>query len=326
MSAPVFSLAPMAGFSDSVFRRICGELGADFAVSEMISAVALAHRDKKTARLAKIEAGEPPVVLQIFGHDPGVMAEAAELLLSGDYPGCGYAAPPVGIDLNMGCPMKKIVNNGDGCALMNAPALAARIIEAVKPVCVRHGVPLCVKFRAGWDRVTAPDFARTAAEAGADKITLHCRTREQMYAPCADPSVAEAVANALQKLGPGVPLPKLFGNGDVDSPAAARRYFDAGCVGAAVGRAALGNPWLFSELKNGERFSPPAREEIVSMILRIVRESAAAYGEVVGVRESRGRAACLLRGLRGSAALRDRLNRAATVEQFESILAEWLEI
>ncbi len=324
MTAPLFSLAPMAGFTDSVFRRICGELGADYAVSEMVSAVALTRRDKKTARLAKIEAGEPPVVLQIFGHDPGVMAEAAELLLSGDYPGCSYAAPPAGIDINMGCPMKKIVSVGDGCALMNDPALAAQIIGAVKPVCARHGVPLSVKFRAGWDRVTAPDFARVAAEAGADKITLHCRTREQMYAPSADPSVAEAVADALDRLGGK--RPRLVGNGDIDSPAAARTYLDAGCDEAAVGRAALGCPWLFSELKNGERYSPPAREEIASMILRIVRESAAAYGEVVGVRESRGRAACLVRGLRGSAALRDRLNRAGTVAQFESILGEWLAI
>ena len=160
------SLAPMAGYTDSAFRRIAGEMGADYAVSEMISAVALVMKDEKTASLAKIGEGEPPVVLQIFGHDPDTMAEAAEILLSGRYPGCSYAAPPAGIDINMGCPVKKIVSNGDGSALMLDPDRAARIVSRVKEVCARRSVPLSVKFRMGYDSLTAPEFARAVADAG----------------------------------------------------------------------------------------------------------------------------------------------------------------
>ena len=315
-----FSLAPMAGFTDSVFRRIAGECGADFAVSEMISAMALCRRDRKTAELAKIGPREPPTVLQLFGRDPAILGEAAELLLSGDYPGCSYAAAPAGIDLNMGCPVKKIVSNGEGSALMLDPERAARIVSAVKDVCVRHGVPCSVKFRRGWDAASpelAPEFAVRMAEAGADRITLHCRTREQMYAPSADPEAARRTAEALRAAGfSGV----FAGNGDIDSPEAAERYFAAGCGEAAVGRAALGNPWLFRQLKDPVGFVPPTADEIREMVIRFVTEEAEEKGEAKGVRESRARAAYFIRGMRGAAALRDRLNRAETAEEFVSAL------
>lgn len=315
------SLAPMAGYTDSAFRRVCGEMGADYAVSEMISAAALVMRDRKTAELAKIGEGEPPVVLQIFGHDPAVMAEAAELLLTGDYPGCAYASPPAGIDINMGCPVRKIVSNGDGSALMLDPALAARITAAVKEVCVRHGVPLSVKFRKGWDSLTAPDFAAAVTSAGADRITLHCRTREQMYMPSADPSAAGAVFEAVkEKIVSGTLA--FCGNGDVDSPEAAERYLREGCTEAAVGRAALGNPWLFRQLKDPDGFVPPGKDEIRALVIRMVEDVVREKGEVRGVRESRSRAAYFIRGLRGSAALRDRLNRADTLSEFVRLLDE----
>ena len=312
----------MAGFTDSVFRRLCGELGADYAVSEMISAVALVRDDLKTAELAKITPGEPPVVLQLFGHDPPILADAARRLLSGSYPGCSYAAPPAGIDLNMGCPVRKIVGGGDGCALMRDPDTAARITAAVKEVCVRYDVPLSVKFRMGWDALTAPAFAKTVAEHGADRITLHCRTREQMYAPKAHPEAALAVAEAV---APWIEAGKLIlcGNGDVDSPEAAQAYLDAGCREVAVGRAALGNPWLFSELRDPERFTPPTAEARKNAVLRFVEELIRERGEARGVREARGRAACFLRGTRGAAAIRDRLNRAESREEFVRILGEW---
>ena len=313
------SLAPMAGYTDSAFRRICGEFGADYVVSEMISAKALCMRDRKTAELAKIGEGEPPVVLQIFGHEPRDMAEAAELLLSGGYPGCSYAVPPAGIDINMGCPVKKIVSGGDGCALMLDPPLAVRIAEAVKEVCVRHGVPLSVKFRLGWDTRTAAEFACAMARAGVDRITLHCRTREQMYRPFADPEAAGEVSRALGQIDPTV-RPVLVGNGDVDSPEAARRYLENGCGEVAVGRAALGDPWIFCRLKDPEGFVPPAWDEIRAAVVRLTEDAVREKGELRGIRESRGRAAYFVRGMRGAAALRDGLNRAETVREFLALL------
>lgn len=314
------SLAPMAGYTDSAFRRIAGEMGADYAVSEMISAVALVMKDEKTASLAKIGEGEPPVVLQIFGHDPDTMAEAAEILLSGRYPGCSYAAPPAGIDINMGCPVKKIVSNGDGSALMLDPDRAARIVSRVKEVCARRSVPLSVKFRMGWDSLTAPEFARAVADAGADRITLHCRTREEFYMPSAHPEAAGLVYEELKsEIGSG--RLAFAGNGDVDSPQAAARYLAEGCTEVAVGRAALGDPWIFRRLKDPEGFVPPTLDEIRAAVIRLVEAVVREKGELRGVRESRSRAACFIRGMRGSASVRDRLNHAETLAEFIEILS-----
>ncbi len=317
---PKFSLAPMAGFTDAVFRRICGSFGADYAVSEMISAAALTRYDRKTADLAKITAGEPPVVLQIFGREPETMARAADMLLSGDYPGCSYAAPPAGIDVNMGCPMKKIVSNGEGCALMLHPDRAAAIVSAVREVCERHGVPASVKIRLGWDAEIAPSFARRMAEAGAERITVHCRTREQMYAPSADPSAAARVAEAIRDTDA-----ILVGNGDVASPETAAVYLANGCREVAVGRAALGDPWLFRRLKHPEEDVRPTLEEIKSLVVSFVADVVRERGEMRGVRESRSRAAYFIKGMRGSAALRDRLNRAVTFDEFARAVEEWQE-
>ena len=317
---PKFSLAPMAGFTDAAFRRICGSFGADYAVSEMISAAALTRGDRKTADLAKITAGEPPVVLQIFGQEPETMARAADMLLTGDYPGCSYAAPPAGIDVNMGCPMKKIVSNGEGCALMLHPDRAAAIVSAVREVCERHGVPASVKIRLGWDAEIAPSFARRMAEAGAERITVHCRTREQMYAPSADPSAAARVAEAIRDTDA-----ILVGNGDVASPETAAVYLANGCREVAVGRAALGDPWLFRRLKHPEEDVRPTLEEIKSLVVSFVADVVRERGEMRGVRESRSRAAYFIKGMRGSAALRDRLNRAVTFDEFARAVEEWQE-
>ncbi len=320
-------LAPMAGYTDSIFRRICANFGADMAVSEMISAVALTKNDKKTARLAKIGKGEAPTFLQIFGHEPSVMREAAKILLDGAYDGCDYASAPAGIDINMGCPVKKIVTSGDGSALMRDMDTAAAITSAVSDVCEAHGVPLSVKFRAGWDEnsINAPVFAEKMAAEGAKILTVHCRTREQMYAPSANPSIAAEVAERLR--GRDV---LLFGNGDVDSVASAANYISLGCGGVAIGRAALGNPWLFREIKKTDfstsadgvtpPITPPTIDEIRSLIVSFVTEVVEFYGEEVGIRESRGRAAHFLRGIRGSAKIRDSLNHAKTLEEFIKIL------
>jgi len=314
-----YALAPMAGYTDISFRRICASFGADYVVSEMISAVAMTMGDKKTASLAAIAEGEAPVVLQLFGHDPAVMAKAADMLLSGNYHGCSYAAKPAGIDINMGCPVKKIVTSGDGSALMKNPELAGRIIASVKNVCLSYGVPLSVKFRLGWDEssINAAEFAENAARNGADRLTLHTRTREQMYAPSARPEYAAEVIKNLREKGLSTPL---CGNGDIDAPKAAMNYIHAGCDEAAIGRAALGNPWIFSHLKSPETFTPPTPAEIIDLILRFVEDTVREKGEVTGIRESRGRAAHFLKGMRGAAKIRDQLNHADTFGQFEGIL------
>ena len=316
------SLAPMAGFTDTSFRRLASRYGVAYTVSEMISAVALTMRDRKTATLARIVEGEAPVFLQIFGHDPDTMARAADILLSGSFDGCDYATPPAGIDINMGCPVKKIVTNGEGSALARDFDLAARVTYAVREVCEKHGVPLSVKIRSGWDaeHVTAPTLAPILARAGAAKITLHTRTREQMYAPSADPAICREVRDALDASGYTSVI--LCGNGDIDSVEAAQRYISLGCDEVAIGRAALGAPWLFSALRDPENFTPPSTEEIIRIASEFVHDVVCDLGEEMGIRESRGRAAHFIKGMRGSASIRDRLNRATTEDEFIRILSE----
>ena len=176
-----------------------------------------------------------------------------------------------------------------------------------------------VKFRLGWDSLTAPEFARTVVRAGADRVTLHCRTRAQMYMPSADPDAAAAVCDGLKEEIADGRL-HFDGNGDVDSPEAAERYLACGCTGVAVGRAALGCPWIFRRLKDPAGFVPPGREEIKATVLRLTEDVVREKGEVRGVREARGRAAQFIRGMRGSAALRDALNRAETLAEFARLL------
>ncbi len=315
----ISSLAPMAGYTDYPMRKIAAQFGASYVVSEMISAVAMCMNDRKTAVLAKIGESEAPVVLQIFGHDPAMMAEAARKLLTGDYAGCSYAAPPAGIDINMGCPVKKIVTSGDGSALMRTPDIARDVTAAVADVCAKYGVPLSVKIRAGWDsdHINCAEFAAAMAEAGASKITVHCRTREQMYMPSADPAYAESVAQALKSTGKPV---VLVGNGDIESRADAERYLAIGCREVAVGRAALGNPWIFRELSDPEHFTPPTLDEIRALSISLVEAVVREHGETVGVRESRSRAAYFIKGMRGAAGVRDRLNHAETLSEFVKIL------
>lgn len=309
------SLAPMAGYSDSVFRGICARFGAVSATSEMISSVAMTHNDIKTAALAEISPEDPPVILQIFGHDPETMARAADILLSGSFLNCSYAAKPQGIDINMGCPVKKIVSSGDGSALMLDPDLSMKIVSSVKNICQKYSVPLSVKFRLGWDdkSVCAPDFAVAVAKAGADSITLHCRTKEQMYAPAANPDYCRTVREALDS--EGFYNVSLTGNGDIASTNDAEKYVSLGCSGVAVGRAALGNPWIFSSLTKGVDIDP-SLDERISLIREYVEKVSAKIGEARGVRESRSRAAYLLHGIRGGAKVRDALNHAETLSDF----------
>ncbi|MBR3639514.1 MAG: tRNA-dihydrouridine synthase, partial [Clostridia bacterium] len=241
------------------------------------------------------------------------VAEAAAMLA---------ARRPSAIEINMGCPVKKIISSGDGSALMKDPDLAGKITEAASRAAHAAGLPLWVKIRAGWKKgdVTAPVFADTLVSAGADRITVHGRTRDQMYAPSSDNGVIRAVK---EKIGERA---EIFGNGDVDSPESAIRMIEeTGCDGVLVGRAALGDPWIFGRIRAalaGEDIPPvPTKEERVSAAIRLLRDVCALYGEDRGVRESRGRAARFIKGIKGSAAVRDRLNRAATEAEFEEILS-----
>lgn len=315
----------MAGFTDAPFRRICHENGCPEAVSEMISAAALHYRDKKTARLAKIEPHEGDTWLQIFGHDPVMMAEGAEILISSQ-----KDAPPgarlCGIDINMGCPVHKIVGNGDGSALMLAPALAAEITRATAAVCHRHHLPLSVKIRAGFDRehINAPDFACRMAEAGADRITLHCRTRAEGYTPGIHPEVLEATACALTTHYPAV---SLIGNGDVTTVSDALAMRERGAQGVMIGRGALGNPWIFRQIADayaGRTPYQPDKREICETAIRLVHEIVEMRGERGGIRESRGRAAHFIAGMPGAAAVRAKLNQCETEAAFVAILSELL--
>lgn len=313
------SLAPMAGYSDSAMRRVAHEMGAAYCVSEMISAAAICHNDRKTAALAKIGEGEGPVILQLFGHRPEEMASAAEVLLSGNYTGCSYAERPAGIDINMGCPVRKIVSSGDGSALMRNPGLAAEITRRTREVCEKYGVPLSVKIRAGWDKteISCAEIARILAESGAERITVHCRTREMMYMPSADPAYAEMVVRAVSDI---VPKPAIVGNGDIEAVENAAVYLDAGCDEVAIGRAAIGNPWIFRAMSDPDGFTPPGVDEVKALAIRLVNDAVKEYGEMAGIRNSRSRAAYFIKGMRGAAEARNALNHAETLAEFIGII------
>lgn len=301
-------LAPMAGTTDRPFRRICRRFGAEMTVSEMVSAKAMHFHDKKTASLAALDPDEKPAAVQIFGSEPEIMAEAAQMLLSAP-------TPPSVIDINMGCPMKKIVSNGEGSRLMQDLPLASRIIRAVKDAVA---VPVTVKFRTGWDaaHINAPEFAKMCEDAGADAITVHGRTREQMYAPPVDRRTIAAVKRAVS-----IPV---IGNGDICSGADACAFLaETGVDGIAIGRGAMGNPWIFSEIicaMDGIPYTPPSRRERIDTALAHLDAAIEEKGERIGICEGRKQIAHYIAGMPGSAAARDAVNRAEKREQIHDIL------
>lgn len=314
---PKLILAPMAGFTDATFRLMCFEGGCDRAVSEMISAKAMTYKDKKTAELAYIPKGDTPTAIQLFGHEPEIMAEAAEMISTGSFEGCRYAEMPVAVDINMGCPVKKIALSGDGSALMKDPDLCRRIVYAVKN---RISLPVTVKIRAGWDKSTknAVEVAKACAEGGADGIAVHARTREELYNPGIHMDVIARVRDALPSHIP------VIGNGDIkDGESAERMLGETGCDGLMIGREALGNPWIFKEIKaylKGEEYSSPSKEDRIKAAVSLVRSVCELKGEERGIRESRGRAAHFIRGMRGSAEVRSALNCAKSFSEFSCIL------
>lgn len=308
-------LAPMAGVTDMPFRVLCHEMGCPMAVSEMLSAkgYVLSPKDNRAQRelLAVAPEEEGAVALQIFGHEIDVMAKAAEELTRDNR----YAM----LDINMGCPVPKIVGNGEGSALMKTPQLAADI---VREVTAASHVPVTVKMRLGFEAgsETYLQLGEMVERAGASMITLHARTRSQFYEGHADWS-------AIGKLKERVGIP-VVGNGDIGSWQDAMRMLEeTGCDGVAVGRAAQGNPWIFEQIKDGMAGRPvrmiPAEEKL-SVLLRHARMLAELKGEGVAVREMRRHVVCYVRGMRDAAKLRTKVNAILTLEALEETLSAFM--
>lgn len=303
---PPLILAPMAGVADSAFRILCKKQGADIVFSEMISAKAVYYGDKKTYALAKFEDIERPFILQIFGSEPHIMAHAAKVL----YDFCR----PDGIDINMGCPVHKIFANNEGSALMKNPSL---VYEIVARVCESVPVPVSVKIRKGIDEchVNAVEIALSAQKGGAAYVSVHGRTRSQMYSGNADYDIIKEVNSALT-----VPV---IGNGDVTHPQSLDKMLETGVGGVMIGRGALGNPFIFDRLKchiAKKPYTPPDRDTIKNTILEQLELSLKYKPEIVAVREARKHIAWYLKGFPGSASLRDAVNRAQNKTELLEIL------
>ncbi len=308
-------LAPMAGFSDRAMRRTCREYGAEYAISEMVSARALAFRDKKTARLARLEADELPAAIQLFGSEPDIMAEAAELIEGGAVGG----AMPTAIDVNMGCPVPKIFNNGEGCALMRSPREAERIVYAISK---RVRIPITVKLRLGTDasHLNVLDCARAVEAGGAALVTIHGRTRAQMY-------TGSAAYEEIVKVKQTLQIP-VVANGDICSAEKALHVLEeTGADGVMIGRGAIGNPFIFAEIAaaiGGVALPPPTLATRTETALRQLRRAIEDKGEAVAVREARGQIARYFTAFRGAAALRAAVNRAEGYAEIERALEELL--
>lgn len=311
LSAPL-ALAPMAGITDLPFRLICRRMGCGMTVSEMVSAKGLLYKNVKTTEMLRIDDGERPTAIQLFGSVPAELAEAARMV---------EASGADMIDFNMGCPVPKIVNNGEGSALMKNPQLAhdilAAMVKAVK-------IPVTVKFRAGWDdnNRNAVEIARAVEAAGVSAVAVHGRTRQQFYEGKADWSIIADVKQAVK-----VPV---FGNGDIFTVADGLRMLEqTGCDGLMIGRGADGNPWLFTALAaalRGEPLpQPPSLKERLAQAAEHLEMLIAYKNEVVAVKEMRRHISAYLKGMPHAAEFRGRFHKVDTQEQFSELLAEYSE-
>ena len=306
------ALAPMAGVTDAAFRQICAELGAGYTVTELVSAKALCYHDAKTAQLLRPFPGEKPFAAQIFGSDVNCMAEAAQMAI--EISGADI------LDINMGCPVPKVVNNGDGSALMRNPLLAGKIIEKTAKAIKK---PVTVKIRKGFDddHINAVEMAHIAEESGAAAIAVHGRTREQFYSGKADWDIIRQVKEAVS-----IPV---IGNGDIlTADDVIRMQDETNCDGFMIARGAEGNPWIFKQILHyfatGEKLEKPSFAEVTDMILRHAQMQIGFKGEYTGIREMRKHAAWYTAGYKNSSRLRAKICEVENYEQLQALFEEVL--
>lgn len=299
-------LAPMAGVTDLPFRMLCKHYGADIVYSEMVSAKAIHYRDKKTISLLRTDDYESPLVVQIFGKEPDIMAEAAQYLEN-----YGVKA----LDINMGCPATKIIKNGEGSALMKNPALAEQIMKAVVK---STSLPVSVKIRSGWDEnsINAIEIAKIAEACGINFITVHARTKTQAYTGKADRTVIKAVKDSVS-----IPV---VGNGDISSANEAISMFDeTGCDSVMIGRASMGNPFIFTQIKNKLNNKPDiviSDEEKKSVIINHLSTLIEYKGTKIGILEFKKHLAWYIKGIRNSAQFKNQAFKASSYSEFIEII------
>lgn len=299
-------LAPMAGVADRAFRELCVGYGASYVVSEMISSKGVSMGDRKSKQLSFISDIERPAAVQIFGSNPEIMAESIPMVME---------SKPEIIDINMGCPAPKIAGNGGGASLMKNPQLAEDIVRGVVKA---SPVPVTVKIRMGWDfdSINAVELAKRAENAGAAAITVHGRTKSQMYAPPVNREIIAEVKRAVS-----IPV---IGNGDItDGFSAAKMLEETNCDLVMVGRGALGRPWVFSQinayLEHGRILPEPPVAERMRVMVNHIKTICEYKGEYVGLREARKHAAWYTKGLHGAAEYRRELGNLSSIEQLEEI-------